>query len=461
VRRRPQRRQRHAPRRLGWELDARRDRPRGRVRRRGGGGEERARGEPAARRRLPRLRDQLAVENEPQFRLVARSEQARLLTLPWALPLEEWPEELLVDVERGIGRHVVRFVRSGEHILSLKELPPRLAWREYRLLAALEREAVPSVEVVGVVADRPELPAVLVTRYLEYSLPYRVILALRTAPALSPTSMHAALAELLVRLHLAGVFWGDCSLSNALFRRDAGALSAYLVDIETGERHDLLSDGQRAHDMAIAEENIVGELHDLEAEFERPVVDDPFAFAEDVLSCYADLWDELTRVEEFPTHEGHRLEERLRRLNDLGFDVDEVEVVAGGGTARLLLHPKVVEPDHHRRRLLRLTGLDAQENQARRLLNDVTRYKTYLQRTGEEPVSDAAAAGRWLAEVFEPAVAAVPPELHGRRAPAEVFHELLEHRWFLSEKAGKDVGIDAAIADYLDTVLRPAPDERF
>jgi len=300
---------------------------------------------------------------------------------------------------------------------------------------------------------------VLVTRYLEFALPYRLILARSVLPA-PEESLRAALAELLVRLHLVGFFWGDCSLSNALFRRDAGELAAYLVDTETGELHEQLSEGQRQHDLAIAEENVAGELHDLEAELERHVVDDPFAFAEDVARRYAELWDELTREEVFATHEGHRLEERLRRLNELGFDADEVEVVAAGGEARLRLQPKVVEPGHNRRRLLHLTGLDAQENQARRLLNDVKRYKAYLQRQGQAPVSDAAAAGRWLSDVFEPAIAAVPAELQGRRAAAEIFHELLEHRWFLSERAGKDVGIDAAIADYLENVLRPAPDER-
>jgi tRNA A-37 threonylcarbamoyl transferase component Bud32 len=380
-----------------------------------------------------------------------------LLTLPWTLPLEEWPPELLVDLERGIGRHVVRFTRLGSSLFALKELPPRLAAREYRLLTALEHEAVPSVEVVGVVDDRGDLPAVLITRYLEFALPYRLILARGTMPE---EALHAALAELLVRLHIAGFFWGDCSLSNALFRRDAGELSAYLVDTETSELHERLSDGQRNYDLDIVQENVVGELHDLEAELGRHAVEDPFAFGENIRSCYEHLWDDLTREEVFPTHEGHRLEERLRRLNDLGFDVEEVELVSSGGETRLRLHPKLVEPGHHRRRLLRLTGLDAQENQARRLLNDVTRYRAYLERRGEKPVSDTAAAGRWLSEVFEPAIAAVPADLRGRRDAAELFHELLEHRWFLSERAGKDVGIDRAIADYIETVLRPAPDER-
>jgi hypothetical protein len=300
---------------------------------------------------------------------------------------------------------------------------------------------------------------VLITRYLEFALPYRLILGRATLPA-TERSIRAALAELLVRLHIAGFFWGDCSLSNALFRRDAGALSAYLVDAETSEWHERLSDGQRQHDLDIAEENLAGELHDLAAELGREVVDDPFAFAESVRTSYDELWDELTRDEVFSLGEGHRLEERLRRLNELGYDVDEVELVSSGDEVRLLLHSKVVEPGHHRRRLLRLTGLDAQENQARVLLNDLTRYRAWLEQAGKKPVSDTAAAALWLSEVFEPAIAAIPPELRGRRAAAEIFHELLEHRWFLSERAGKDVGLTQTIPSYIETVLRPAADEK-
>ncbi|HZR95294.1 MAG TPA: DUF4032 domain-containing protein [Gaiellaceae bacterium] len=398
------------------------------------------------------------------FRLLARSEQAALLALPWTVPLEEWPPALFVEVERGIGRHVVRFVQLGSGLYALKEVPPRIAQREYRLLLELEEDNVPAVEAEGIVSERQSvagepLDSIVLTRYLEFALPYRIVLGRSVLPAPSP-AMRSALAGLLVRLHLNGFFWGDCSLSNALFRRDAGALTAYLVDAETGELHGELSDGQRSYDLDIAEENLVGELYDLEAKLERPVVDDPTAFVADVRERYEQLWSELTRDEVFQVTEGHRLEERLRRLNELGFDVDEVELVSDGGEVRLRLHQKVVEPGHHQRRLMRLTGLDAQENQARRLLNDVTRYRAYLERTGDKPVSDAAAAGRWLAEIFEPTIAAIPPELRGRRAAAELFHELLEHRWFLSERAGKDVGFEVALPDYIETVLRPAADEK-
>lgn len=390
----------------------------------------------------------------PAFRLVARADQRGFLGLPWSLPLEEWPDEILVEADRGIGRHVVRFVAFGSALYALKELPQRIAEREYDLLTELERESLPTVSAAGIV-ERHEQESVLITRYLEYSLPYRLILG-RPAPQAPEAAMRAALAELLVRLHLGGFFWGDCSLSNALFRRDAGALAAYAVDAETGELHERLSNGQRLHDLDIAEENLAGELEDLAAELEREVVDDPWEFGTDVRARYERLWSELTREEVFAPAESGKLEERLRRLNELGYDVEEVELISHGSEVRLRLHSKVVEPGHHRRRLLHLTGLDAQENQARRLLNDLTRYRATL----PQPISDSAAAGRWLAEVFEPAIAAVPKELLAKRAPAEIFHELLEHRWFLSERAGRDVGMDAAIKSYVEQVLRQAPDER-
>jgi tRNA A-37 threonylcarbamoyl transferase component Bud32 len=398
------------------------------------------------------------------FRLLARADQQAFLDLPWSVPLEEWPEERLVRARRGIGRHVVRFVHLNSSFYALKELPPPLANREYRLLGELADRTVPAVEAIGVATERvstdgEELEDILITRYLDYSLPYRLILGATVLPA-PEQSIRAGLSELFVRLHLAGFFWGDCSLSNALFRRDAGALSAYLVDAETGQLEERLSDGQRNHDLAIAEENLVGELYDLAAELGREVVEDPVAFAEDVRTSYEQLWAELTDDEVFAPEDSSKLEDRLERLNALGFDVEEVELVSDGSEVRLRLQSKVVEPGHHRRRLLRLTGLDAQENQARRLLNDLTAFRTKLNSTSQTPVSDAAAAGRWLAEVFEPAIAAVPEELRPKRAAAELFHEILEHRWFLSERAGKDVGMETATASYVDSVLRPAADEQ-
>ena len=382
------------------------------------------------------------------------------------MPLAEWECENLVEVPRGIHRNVVRFVSYGQSLYALKELPERLARREYRLLRELADALVPVVEVVGVVTDRATddaeaLPAILITRHLDFSLPYRTLFTGRGVPDLR-NSLLDALAELLVRIHLAGFFWGDCSLSNTLFRRDAGTLSAYLVDAETGELHPQLSDGQRTHDLTVAAENVGGELMDLEAaDVALPHDLDPVATADEILRRYEALWAEVTREEVFGPDEAYRIDDRLRRLNELGYDVDEIELIGDGDLRRLRLNPRVVEPGHHRRRLLTLTGLDVQENQARRLLNDLARYRATLARQdARPPAPEQVVAFRWLTEVFEPSIAAVPSGLRGKREPAELFHEILEHRWFLSEAASRDVGVEVAVASYVADVLSHAPDER-
>jgi tRNA A-37 threonylcarbamoyl transferase component Bud32 len=395
---------------------------------------------------------------QTRFHLVARTGHPSFLDLPWDVPLEEWNTPRLVNVIRGISRHVVRFVEYDGALYALKELPERPARREWSLLRGLESAGLPVVEAVGIVTDRDrELDAVLITRHLEYSLPYRSLFSGAAIPDLR-THLLNALAELLTRLHLRGFFWGDCSLSNALFRRDAGALSAYLVDAETGEQHVQLSDGQRGYDLDIAQLNIVGELLDIEAEMGLPADLDPEQTAEEIIRRYQSLWDELTREEIFGPDERYKLEERLRTLNALGFDVEEIQLNATPKGYRLHLDPHVVEPGHHRHRLLRLTGLDAQENQARRMLNDIARYREELERKEKRPLSESVAASRWRDEVFEPTVAAVPEDLWSALPAAELFHQVLEHRWFLSEKAGKDVGIDKAVKSYVESelpMLRP------
>src|SRR5437899_9018824 len=181
--------------------------------------------------------------------MVARTGHPTFLDLPWDQPLEEWDDPHIVEISRGISRHVVRFVEYDGRLYALKELPRRFAEREYRRLRRLAEESIPVVDVVGLVAGRTsatgeELEAVLITKHLEYSLPYRSLFTGHGVPGLRHHLLDA-LAQLLVRLHLAGFFWGDCSLSNTLFRRDAGALAAYLVDAETGEHHGELTTGQR------------------------------------------------------------------------------------------------------------------------------------------------------------------------------------------------------------------------
>jgi len=385
---------------------------------------------------------------------------AGLLTLPFGEPLERWQDPRLVEIrQRGIHRHVVRFVADSGELYALKSISERLARREYRLLRALAELNIPAVEVVGIVVDRgPDADAILVTRFLAYATTYRALFSSPRGVGQPAGRLLDALVELLVRLHLSGFFWGDCSLSNTLFRYDAGTLEAYLVDAETSEQHPTLSAGQRALDVELAVERICGELLDLEAGGLLPADVDPLGTGEELRRRYEGLWDELTREEILrPDDQRYRIAERLRRLNELGFDADELELVSTPEGNKLRIRTKVAETGQHARQLFRRTGIHAEENQARRLLNDIASFRGYLEQKEGKPVSETVAAHRWLNEIYDPVAAAIPEGLRDRLAPPEIFHEVLEHRWYLSERAGRDVGTTAAARSYFSTILPQVP----
>jgi hypothetical protein len=380
---------------------------------------------------------------------------AGLLSLPWQLPLEDWRDDRLVEVrQRGLSRHVVRFLADGGELYALKSISESLARREYRMLRTLADLAIPAVEVVGIVVDRgPDTDAILVTRFLDFASTYRAVFSNpRGGPPVD--RLLDALVELLVRLHLSGFFWGDCSLSNALFRADAGTFQAYLVDTETSERHPSLTDGQRELDLSLATERVCGELMDLQAGALLPPEVDPFEVSEELERRYRRLWGELTREEVMqPADQRYRIADRLRCLNELGFEADELELIAGPDGTRLRVRTRVAESGQCSRQLFRRTGISAEENQARRLMNDVASFRCYLEQRLGGPVSETMAAHRWLEEVYDPVVAAIPDGLRGRLAPPEIFHEILEHRWYMSEAAGRDVGTTAAAQSYFATEL--------
>jgi Domain of unknown function (DUF4032)/Lipopolysaccharide kinase (Kdo/WaaP) family len=388
-------------------------------------------------------------------------EAATLLSLPWGAPLEDWDDERLVEIrQRGIHRHVVRFVADEGGLYALKSISERLARREYQVLRALAELRVPAVEVVGIAVDLGrDADAILVTKFLTYATTYRAVFSSPRGGGPPADKLLDALVELLAKLHLAGFFWGDCSLSNTLFRHDAGALRAYLVDAETSEQHAELSAGQRTFDLELAVERVYGELLDLEAGDLLPAGIDPLGVAEDLQRRYERLWEELTREEIIPLNEQRfRIAERLRRLNELGFAAEEVELISAPEGSRLRVRTRVAEAGDDSRTLFMRTGIDAGENQARRLLNDIASFRAYLEQKEGKPASEIVAASRWLTEVYDPVVEGIPEDLRGRLAPAEVFHEILEHRWYMSERAGRDVGTTAAARSYFKRVLPQAPE---
>ncbi|MFJ4167634.1 DUF4032 domain-containing protein [Microbacterium sp. NPDC089698] len=384
-----------------------------------------------------------------------------LLSLPWSQPLSKWPSEVIVSLPKGLSRHLVRFADLSGSVVAVKETTEEMARREYEMLGNLARLDVPCVSRVAVIAGRTDgkgepLPAALVTSHLRFSMPYRALFTRVLRPD-TATRLVDALALLLVRLHNVGFYWGDVSLSNALFRRDAGAFAAYLVDAETGELHEEgLTDGQRAYDLDLARTNIAGEILDLAAggRLERGV--DAVAIADGIVSSYRSLWAALTAHESFAAGEAWRITERVERLNALGFDIGEMSIQTTADGTRVEIEPKVVDAGHHQRRLIRLTGLDVEENQARRLLNDLDEFRA---RSTKQWADEEMYAHEWLTRVFEPVVRAIPYDLRAKLEPAEVFHQVLEHRWYMSQARGRSVPLAEVLTSYINDVLRHRRDE--
>ena len=388
--------------------------------------------------------------------LSVRPGQPDLIDLPWHLPLAAWKgvTNRLVELQRGLSRHEVVFVEYGAAVYALKELPPSRAEREYALLRGMEERSLPAVTAEGharavVTSDGDRVEnSVLITRYLDGSLPYRTLFMNQGLERYRERLLDA-MAGLLVRLHLGGFYWGDCSLSNTLFRRDAGELQAYMVDAETSEQHEQLSDGQRALDLQILEENCAGELADLQVVTPLPPALTVQQIGPSIRGRYQRLWAEINRQLLISPHESYLIQERIRALNELGFSVGEFKLLKTGEGDRLRLSTIVVDRDYHRRLLHGLTGLVAGDRQAALLINEIKELQAHLAREQDRPVSQTVAASRWLDQRYRPATQRLREALQTGEDLSELYCQVLEHKWYLSERAKRDVGLEAALDDYL------------
>jgi uncharacterized protein DUF4032/lipopolysaccharide kinase (Kdo/WaaP) family protein len=391
-----------------------------------------------------------------------RDRGAQLLDLPWELPLGAWSADTLQfrDLPVGPSRHLVRFLVVDGVTFALKEEPMGVANAEFDVLRHLEIAGLPAVMAVGLATAPERDSAILITEYLAYSIQYRrLLMRFPLGPGPYRDRLLDAMASLLIDLHRAGVYWGDCSLANTLFRRDGDKIQAYLVDAETSETHPNLSDGQRGYDLDILVENVAFGLADLGAMQGRDdAFEDAVEAAETVRARYTAVWDELHLEPEVASGDRHAIRARIRRLNDLGFAIDEVALEPTSPSADAVrLRVAVANRRFHAHQLQKLTGLIALEGQARLLLNDIHEYQCWLELSARAPIAPEAAANRWLDEVLEPAIAALVPAIGPLRDPLQAYCDVLEEKWLLSEAARRDVGLEAAMTAYLD-LGAPAPE---
>lgn len=387
------------------------------------------------------------------------------LDLPWDLPLEAWRGVCprLEDVPRGLSRHPVAFVNYAGALYAIKEMPPGAAEIEYNLLSEIETLRLPAVTPVGhaVHETASGKMSVLITRHLDRSLPFRMLFMRGGLERYRPHLLDA-MAILLVQLHLSGVFWGDCSLSNTLFRKDAGALQAYLVDAETAEiGFEPLPPRLRYHDLEIMEENIDGEISDLIAENLLGDGLPRVGIGASIRIRYQNLWQEINQQMIIHPDERYRIQERIRALNSLGFSIGEVNISQTEQGDQLQLRVVVTDRNFHRDQLFGLTGIEAEEGQARQMMNEILEVQATLSHQNNRNTPLSAAAYYWLENIFQPILEKLAPIINKETDPAELYCQVLEHKWYLSEKARHDVGHQSAVEDFLKTFGQETGDNSY
>ena len=334
-------------------------------------------------------------------------------------------------------------MRLGDRTYAVKETVEEIAFREYRLLRDLQRIGLPAVVPQGVVTGRvdddgEELPAALLTEHLRFSLPYRSLFSHGLSP---PTTCRRWSTRWWC-------CWCGCTSptsSGATCRCPtccSGAAPAASRRTSSTRRPASCAQPVRA-DAGVRPHDRAPRTSSPSCSTCRPASRSSYEVeAHEIVELLAEryhaLWDELTAEEEFSADEMWRIEQRIERLNDLGFDVDELDIVTDFDGDQVRIQPKVVELGHHQRELQALTGLHVEDAQARRLLNDIASFTAAFDLGREDR---HLVANRWLDEIYEPIMAMIPAEARGKLEPAEIFHEVLVHRWYLSERAGHEVDI--------------------
>ena len=244
-----------------------------------------------------------------------------------------------------------------------------------------------------------------------------------------------ALVVLLVRIHLAGFFWGDCSLSNTLFRRDAGALQAYIIDVETAERHDELTAGQRR---ARPDDR----HRQRRRRAARPAGGRPLGRRDRSDRGRAGDRRPLPGVVVGADRAGH--DRDRRRRTDAGPSRSAARA-RDSTSRRWSWSPPTTEPacgSCPRSSSTAITpsgwraspGLSPARTRRGGCCTTSRPSAPSCSAASARPIPENVAAVRWLDLRFEPIMEAIPAELFNRLEAAEIFHQLLEHRWYMAER---------------------------
>jgi hypothetical protein len=360
-----------------------------------------------------------------------------LRTLPWHVPIAEWHLHgvRILEIKRGLARHEVIFVKTPRFSFGIKQIGEEVSRREVSNYEMLLLNGIHTLVPVGTVTREEALieSATAIGRHYERNITAHTVTLLvekvvpdsqlfqRKFSFDSRKAIWDAVAELFVELHSNGIYWGDASLSNTLVKFEKvdipfvgrkTVLKAYLADAETVEIHPRLSDAQREAEIEFFFESMDWMNENLRLSgAER----DALATEQDK-QYFRARYEVLYGAEE-------KKKDFFRRT---GFNMDEVL----GRVTR----PEYVD--------LFLSHLDE--------------HKWYMnERAGDgRTVSIQEATQDWFETIYTPLCRMLRAEgileyFPGKTA-AELYIEIMTNKYYLSRRAGADVGMLQAMTDYAE-----------
>lgn len=378
------------------------------------------------------------MQRTPQIH--TRQGHPDFVDLDWSRPINEWRSDRLVEMPTGIHRHEVVFVAYLEGIYAIKEMSPVLSRHEFEILRSMEGRTRHTALAVGHV-ERPwvdrhaQWAGAVITQYVSNAFTYRSLIS-----GIGFGSRRDALldsfAGLLVELHLNGMFWGDCSLSNILYRWDASSIEAIMIDAETSRIYNSLSRGQRREDIEIMRINVAGEMADIAAQHGASLDDADMLLGDEIASRYHSLWKELTTSLVVTAGDHYRIRQRIDRLHGLGFAVEEIDLIPVDNGMNVKIRVRVGGRQYHSEQLREMIGVDVSENQARIILSDLAYHEAKF--GGTSATGKNVAAMKWRASVFEPLIVQIS-ELLPEFDPYQAYCDFLSFRLGLAMERDEDV----------------------
>jgi len=369
-----------------------------------------------------------------QLTLSATAEHLDILkTLPWHLPLEGWHHHGVrqLQIRSGWSRHVVIFIERERRRYAIKQTSPEIARHEIDNFRQLQKLELPTLlPVAHVAADHgkvmvstavgmqmeTEATGFTVTQLAERVLPDSLLYRRDFGEASRLIFLDAAV-ELFVLLHLHHVYWGDASLANMLMHfsrmpnpplRPRRVIQAVLADAETVEICTSLSQARRQQDLDHFLESMQWLEADLEAEGKPARAFSAAADGAYVQRRYQELYSIYLEMREF---------EKITQLN-----IDE--------------HlPRFYKP-----------------GASRILLKHIEEHRWYLGERSKKEIGVIEAAQDWLQNIYAPVCeffdhSGLYDDFPSKTA-ADLYLDIMENKYLLSQRAGKDVGIAPAVEDY-------------